>query len=109
MGALSGTLNGLFSTGGPPVVLYMAAAIADKAVYFATIQTFFGFTNVFSTAMRAVSGIITLRVLVLAAVGAVGCMIGDRIGSRVFDRISSEKVKKIIYLGMIVSGALMII
>lgn len=108
-GALGGTLNGLFSTGGPPVVLYMAAAVQDKAVYFASIQTFFAATNAYSTVMRAISGILSAHILLLAAVGAVGCMAGDKVGFLVFDRISSEKVKQIIYLGMIISGVLMII
>ena len=108
-GALGGTLNGLFSTGGPPVVLYMAAATAEKTVYFASIQTYFALTNIYSTAARAFSGIITFKVLLLSAVGALGCMAGDRVGLTVFDRISSERVKHIIYIGMIISGVLMIV
>ena len=33
-GTVSGTLSGLFSTGGPPVVLYLTEALPDKHVYF---------------------------------------------------------------------------
>ncbi|MBQ2865067.1 MAG: sulfite exporter TauE/SafE family protein [Clostridia bacterium] len=108
-GAVGGALNGLFSTGGPPVVLYMAAATSDKAVYFASIQMYFAATNVYSTVMRAAAGIITPKLLLFAAVGAVGCMLGDRLGLLLWNRLDSEKVKKIIYIAMIVSGVLMII
>ena len=108
-GAVGGALNGLFSTGGPPVVLYMAAATSDKSVYFASIQMYFAATNIYSTAMRAAAGMITPTLLLYAAVGAVGCMAGDRLGLLVWGRLDTEKVKRIIYVAMILSGVLMII
>ncbi|MBR4955978.1 MAG: sulfite exporter TauE/SafE family protein [Clostridia bacterium] len=108
-GAVGGALNGLFSTGGPPVVLYMAAATSDKAVYFASIQMYFAATNIYSTVMRAANGMITRELLLYAAAGAVGCMVGDRLGLLVWGKLDSEKVKKIIYIAMILSGILMII
>ena len=43
-GALGGTLGGLFSTGGPPAVLYLNSATNDNMIYFATIQFYFCFT-----------------------------------------------------------------
>ena len=39
-GLAGGMLNGLFSTGGPPVVLYLTNVAADQTVYFASIQFF---------------------------------------------------------------------
>ena len=36
-GTLSGVLVGLFSTGGPPVVLYLSKATTDNLIYFATV------------------------------------------------------------------------
>ena len=47
--------------------------------------------------------------MLLAAIGLVGCAIGNRIGSRIFDRLDGEKLKTLIYLGMIASGILMIV
>ena len=106
-GTLGGTLSGLFSTGGPPVVLYLSNAMTDNITYFATIQFYFCFTNLYSTAMRALNGIINIEILISAAIGAVGCMIGDFIGKSVFEKLNSNKLKYIIYIGMIISGIVM--
>lgn len=106
-GALGGTLNGLFSTGGPPVVLYLSNAMTDNITYFATIQFYFCFTNLYATATRALNGIISIEMLIYAAIGVVGCMIGDLIGKSVFEKLNSNKLKYIIYIGMIISGIIM--
>lgn len=108
-GALGGALNGLFSTGGPPVVLYLSCATQEKYAYFATIQFYFAFTNFYATVMRALNGMISGQILLFAAVGLAGCLLGDFCGRLVFDKLDSGKVKKIIYIGMIISGILMCI
>jgi uncharacterized membrane protein YfcA len=106
-GTLGGTLNGLFSTGGPPIVLYLSSATPDKLVYFATIQFYFCVTNIYATAARAVSGMLTADVLIYALFGMAGCMLGDFFGKSVFDRIDSDRFKRVIYIGMIISGIIM--
>lgn len=108
-GALAGTLTGMFATGGPPAVLYMIHATADKMVYFSTIQTYFALSNLYSTGVRLINGLITLEVVIYSAAGLIGCLIGTRIGSKVFERLSGEKLKQVIYVGMIISGVLMIV
>lgn len=108
-GTVGGALNGLFSTGGPPVVLYLSCAMGDKDVYFATIQFYFCFTNLYATAMRGVNGILNGEILLYAAVGVIGCLAGDFVGRIVFDKLDPGKLKQIIYLGMIASGILMIL
>lgn len=108
-GAMGGTMSSLFSMGGPPIVLYLIHALEDKTVYFATIQFYFAVNNIYTTAVRAANGIITGQMLLLSAIGVVGCFMGNRIGGLVFDRLDSEKVRLIIYVSMIVSGVLMIV
>ncbi len=107
-GTLGGTLNGLFSTGGPPAVLYLSSATTDKTTYFATIQFYFCFTNIYAVATRAANGIINTEILTWAVIGVIGCMIGDFIGKFVFNKLNSNKLKYIIYIGMILSGAVML-
>ncbi|MBQ2863735.1 MAG: sulfite exporter TauE/SafE family protein [Clostridia bacterium] len=80
----------------------------DNATYFATIQFYFCVTNLYSTLMRAAGGIIDVGVLTYAAVGILGSMAGDLLGGRVFDSLDSDKLKRIIYIGMIVSGFIML-
>jgi len=108
-GALGGFLSGLFATGGPPVVLYLTHATTDKMIYFATIQFYFAFTNVWSTISRILNGIITWNVLLYAVIGLVGCACGNYFGGKVFAKLDSEKLKKVIYIGMIISGASMLL
>lgn len=108
-GALGGALNGLFSTGGPPIVLYMTHATSENKKYFAGLQFYFCITNVYATIMRAVNGLVTLELLIYSVIGMSGCLVGDFIGKKVFDRLDGKKLKIIIYVAMIISGALMII
>jgi uncharacterized membrane protein YfcA len=107
-GTISGVLNGLFSTGGPPAVLYLTSATPDNITYFATIQFYFCLTNLFATANRAISGLITVDLLIYAAVGFIGCLAGDFLGRKVFDKLDAQKLKYIIYISMIISGVLML-
>lgn len=106
-GSLGGILGGLFSTGGPPVVLYLSNAIADNVSYFATIQFYFSSSNIYTTAVRAFSGLVTYEVILYSGIGILGCLIGDRLGRKVFDRLDPIKLKKIIYICMMVSGIVM--
>ena len=107
-GTLGGALGGLFSTGGPPAVLYLTNATADNATYFATIQFYFCLTNYYTTATRAINGLITIELLKYGAIGIIGCIAGDMLGRKVFDKLDAQKLKYIIYIGMIVSGILML-
>ena len=107
-GTLGGALNGLFSTGGPPAVLYLTNATPDNVTYFATIQFYFCLTNIYATANRAINGLITVDLLIYAGVGILGCIAGDFLGRKIFDKLDAQKLKYIIYIGMIISGVLML-
>ena len=108
-GALGGKLNGLFSTGGPPVVLYLTHATDTNDSYFAGTQFYFCVTNIYATVMRAINGLLTVEILIYALIGMLGCLLGDFIGRRVFDKLNAKRLKMIIYIGMIISGVLMIV
>lgn len=108
-GTVGGILGGLFATEGPPAVLYLSSASLDNITYFATIQLYFCFTNLYATAMRAINGIINVEILTYAAVGIAGCMVGDALGRIVFEKLDSAKLKRIIYIGMIISGIAMLL
>jgi uncharacterized membrane protein YfcA len=106
-GALGGVLGGMFSTGGPPAVLYLSSATRDNMTYFATIQFYFCFTTLYATSMRIANGMIDDQILILAAIGIVGCMVGDFVGKKVFDKLDSKRLRSVIYIGMLISGIVM--
>lgn len=107
-GTLGGALNGLFSTGGPPAVLYLTNATPDNVTYFATIQFYFCLTNLYATANRAINGLITADLILYGAIGIIGCIGGDLLGRKIFDKLDAQKLKYVIYIGMIISGVLML-
>ena len=109
IGTVGGVLSGLFATGGPPVVLYLSSIISDKMIYFATIQGYFAITDLYGLGTRIFNGIVTWQVLLFAAIGWIGSLIGNTLGGLVFNKINAQTLKKIIYIGMIVSGIIMII
>ena len=109
VGAIGGALNGLFSTGGPPIVLYLTNATSDNKSYFAGIQFYFCITNIYATIFRIINGLFYLELLIYTAIGLLGCLIGDTVGKLVFDKLNGNLLKKIIYIAMIISGVLMII
>jgi len=108
-GTLSGALTGLFSTGGPPIVLYLTNATEDPMVYLAATQFFFAVTGLYTTATRAINGILTWELLLYAAIGMIGCMTGNLLGKLVFAKLNPKRLKQVIYLAMIVSGILMLL
>ena len=109
VGAVSGVLGGMFSMGGPPVVLYLVQAVADKTAYIATMQAHFAVINLYSAGTRALNGVITTNVLLCFAVAVGGSLLGNYAGGRIFEKLDSAKVKKLVYLVMIFSGITMII
>ena len=108
-GLVGGVLTGLFSTGGPPAVLYLSSAIEDKDEFFGSIQFYFALTGIYTAVMRAINGAMTIEVLYAFAIGFVLCFVGNFIGKLVFDKLNSAKIKTIIYIFMAISGLIMII
>lgn len=106
-GGIGGALSGLFSTGGPPVVLYLVNAFKDNLIYFASTQFYFGLTGIYSTLVRIFNGIVTSEVIICSAVGFIGSTVGNYAGKRVFNKLNTQKLKRLIYFGMIISGIIM--
>lgn len=109
IGTVSGALNGFFSTGGPPVVLYLTCAHISNIAYFSATQCFFSITNIYATISRILNGIITQEIVIYSIIGLIGCVLGNFIGRCVFNKLDPRKLKRIIYIGMVVSGVSMLL
>ena len=104
-GTLAGASSGLFGIGGPPMVIYILAITGDdKEAYIANSQFFFTVTMLFTTTMRVINGIITPGLLFLMIPGILGMTIGKNFGLRIVERIDVDKMKKIIYVFLFLSG-----
>lgn len=108
-GCLSGVLGGIFSIGGPPLVVYTLAVTESKEEYFATNMAFFAITNIYSAIIRAMNGLITWHVLFLWLIGSVMVFLGVFFGKKIVDKLNAESMRKIIYVFMALSGMIMIL
>ena len=103
-GVISGLCGGLFSVNGPPMVLYFISVIEDKKTYLATLQAYFLINNLYLMTIRSVSGLMPTGVGISALFGLSGLLIGSFIGGKIFDKIDGKKLKKLVYIVMVVSG-----
>lgn len=109
-GGFSGILGGIFSMGGPPVVIYfMQSEGDDKDRYLATIQMYFLLSNVYGTTVKAINGFITRDVLILAAFGTVGMIAGIFIGKLIFKKLRVDILRRVVYCFMAVAGVVNIV
>lgn len=109
VGCISGVMGGMFAMPGPPVVLLCINAIKDKYEYMATLQALSVIFNVFYTLFRANAGFFTSDTPLLWAVGLGGLFIGTKCGAICFKKITSSRLKHIVYILMIISGIAAII
>jgi uncharacterized membrane protein YfcA len=103
-GVISGVMGGMFSIGGPPVVIYFVQSEEDTDHYLATISAYFVLSGAVSVATKASAGFVTENVLVGFAAGFVGLLIGTVLGKLSRDKINSAVLKKLVYGFMAISG-----
>ncbi len=102
--ALSALFGGMFSTGGPPMAVYYLSVTKSKEEYLGSIQCFFLFSSLFSSAARIYNGYVTRPVLLMSLAAIATAVLGVTIARRVVRRIDAERQKKYIYALMAVSG-----
>ncbi len=105
MGAIGGVGNGLFGIGGPPVALYLMAAIDDPKQYLATIQCYFFLSNISTIIIRLGNGSLTWSESPFVLIGWLGIGIGTWVGLYTFKKIPVSRLKKLVYGFVGASGA----
>lgn len=106
LGALSGTMGGLFGMHGPAAVVYFIHSESDKEAYIAICQAYFVITNLYMSVFRAGNGFMTEAVGYGVLFSLLGIGVGVWIGGKVFSRIPQLTLKKIIYFYMIIAGVI---
>ena len=104
MGIVAGLGNGLFGIGGPPIALYLFAAVKDKKQYLATIQAYFLVCNIQSIPIRSHHGALEIAHVPIILVGWVAIAVGTYIGLLLFKRTPDHILKRIVYLFVGISG-----
>lgn len=107
-GALSGLMNGMFSAGGPPIVLYMSPALPDKREYLATIQIFFLTSNIASFLVRIATGMVSSDDLSAIILCAISGLAGSATALAVTGKVRGALLTRLIALFIGINGLSMI-
>ncbi|MGI9538138.1 MAG: sulfite exporter TauE/SafE family protein [Desulfocapsaceae bacterium] len=108
-GFVAGLIGASLSTGGPPIIIYTTLTDWSKDQIKATLTGFFMFTSIMSATTHALTGITTLQTVIYFFVSIPFLLVGVLGGSFVYRRIPSDAYRKIILLGLILMGLIMII
>lgn len=88
------------------MAVYFISAIEDKKSYIGTIQFLFAFTNIINLLIRIANGIYTTDLIPATLLGFAGITIGKMAGLRILDKIDPDKIKKLVYAFVGISGVL---
>lgn len=105
MGILSGAMGGLFGMQGPPAVIYFISCTDNKEEYMAITQWYFIIGNIAMTFYRAGNGFVTVDVGKGWLVGAGAVLLGLLAGSKVYNMVPLDRLRKIVYIFICISGA----
>ncbi len=107
--AVSGACDGLFGIGGPLMVLFFLGQTHSKEEYLGSIQAVFLVNLVYGTMMRMFNHILTPWHLPYIGIGMACILAGLMIANKIVDRMDGEKIKKITYVVIGISGILNVI
>ncbi len=108
-GVISGFAGGLFSVGGPPMVLYFMAVTKDKTKYLANIQAFFAINSLTVIIMHIFKKNITNDMIPMLLFALIGVLGGTAAGLYLFRKMNSKMITYLVSILMVVSGTYMII
>jgi len=105
LGAVSGTMVGATSMGGPPVILYLLAGPDPIETTRANLTFFVGGISFAGVAMLAINGVLGRQELLLAALLAPGYYGGMVLGTRLFARFNDQRFRQFTLALMLVVSA----
>ena len=108
-GGVAGLSAGMFSIGGPPIVVYYLAAFEDKKEYTAATQMYFILTSLWLVAQHLWMGNVDGLALQCTGAALAGLAVGTAAGLAVFKALPLERIKKLVYAFMLVMGAYILI
>lgn len=104
--AVSALCDAFFAIGGPLMVLYYLAKTDTSREYLGTIQMFFLVNNLWNTSVRLFNGIIGMEQIPVVLAGMAGIALGGVIGGKLVTKISADRLKKLTYIMIGVSGVI---
>jgi uncharacterized membrane protein YfcA len=108
-GGLSGTLETLFCTGGPPMVLYMVMATDDVLRYTASVQAWFAVNMVGLLGVRWLNGFVTWEAVRYTVLMTPAVIAGIFCGYALLHHMNIRRLKNLVYAIMLVYGSLLMV
>jgi uncharacterized membrane protein YfcA len=103
-GFFGGVLGGLFSTGGPPVVIYLNKKTCDRRIFRATIIFYFLVINLWQFAVYCYTGLITTDVLKFILYLLPAFIAGNLIGAFLHVKINDVLFNRIVAIVLLITG-----
>ena len=109
VGVISGTISGLSSMGGPPVVVYLIALGHDTAIVRATASVYFMLSGLLSGGLMMSRGLIDGELLIWTAVSLPALFLGSWVGKWGFDRANPRHHRVTALVVLAVLSAVLIV
>ncbi len=104
VGITAGLMNGFLAIPGPPIVLYYSAALKDKKEYMATVQFLFLMSNILKIYFFTINYGVSSEIAKYIPFMIIAAIFGTFIGHNAFKKLSSDSLRKVIYVIMVISG-----
>ena len=105
---LAGLMQGMFTSGGPFLVVYAVSAISEKSRFRATISTVWAVINTYMVGRMICLGMYKGNATVLVGASVIPVILAILIGKKVSDRLDHEQFLRFVYILLMVSGVLLI-
>ena len=104
VGMIGGILGGMFTIGGPPLVIYFIQVAKDKLNYKSSLDFIFTATSIYRLVWLYALGNIEPQIYPNVFVSLIVGIIGTSLGFSLFTKINRELLSKTIYVVMIFAG-----
>jgi len=109
LGLVSGTLSGIFGTGGPPLVLYYQLGGAKKAAFRGNLMAVFLLIGCLRLPSYAVAGLITVPRLWSSLAVLPAVLLGAWIGHRIHIEVSEATFRRLVSAALVLIGAVLLL
>lgn len=106
---MAGVMQGLFTSGGPFLVLYAADAMKEKREFRATVSTIWTVLNIYMIFNMFQADMYTSYVCGLSAASIIPVFIAIFIGNRINKKINQASFLKLVYILLMISGGILIL
>lgn len=105
---VAGIMQGMFTSGGPFLVLYATAAMKDKKEFRATVSAIWTVLNIFLILKMGGQGMYTGYVNSLVAITMLPVFGAIHIGNKISKKLNQETFLKLVYILLIISGSILL-